>query len=53
MQNNFRNKQLYKLIGGAYSSVRKALKAAKQNAGKDDLIMVAGSVFVVAEVLQA
>lgn len=43
----------YKLIGGAYSSVRKALKAAKQHAGKDDLIMVVGSVFVVAEVLQA
>lgn len=41
----------YKLNGMAYPSVRKALKAAKRQAGKNDLILVAGSVFVVAEVL--
>ena len=41
----------FKLHGDTYSSVSKALKAAKKQAGKNDLIVVAGSVFVVAEVL--
>ncbi|HSY76572.1 MAG TPA: bifunctional folylpolyglutamate synthase/dihydrofolate synthase, partial [Bacteroidia bacterium] len=41
----------FKLHGNVYPSVRKALKAAQKQAGKNDLIMVAGSVFVVAEVL--
>ena len=41
----------YKLTGEVYPSVRKALKAAKKQAGKSDLILVAGSVFIVAEVL--
>lgn len=39
------------LSGKAYSSVRNALKAAKRNAGKKDLIYVGGSTFVVAEVI--
>lgn len=38
-------------IGNAYSSVKKALQAAKKIAHKDDLIYVGGSSFVVAEVL--
>jgi len=41
----------YKLKGEAYPSVNKALKAAQKQAGKNDLILVAGSVFVVAEVI--
>lgn len=41
----------YKLKGDAYTSVKDALKAAKKNAGKGDLILVTGSIFVVAEVL--
>ncbi|MGK0364039.1 MAG: dihydrofolate synthase/folylpolyglutamate synthase [Saprospiraceae bacterium] len=39
------------LKGRAYSSVKNALKAAKRKAGKDDLIYVGGSTFVVAEVV--
>lgn len=39
------------LKGKAYSSVRKALAAAKRKADKNDLILVCGSIFVVAEVL--
>lgn len=39
------------LIGKSYYSVRKALAAAKAKAGKDDLIYVGGSIFVVAEVI--
>ncbi len=41
----------FKLRGEAFSSVPHALKAAKKHGGKNDLIVVAGSVFVVAEVL--
>ena len=41
----------FNLNGEAYPTVRKALKAAKKQAKKDDLVLVAGSVFVVAEVL--
>jgi dihydrofolate synthase/folylpolyglutamate synthase len=39
------------LKGRAYSSVKNAFKAAKRNAEKDDLILVMGSIFVVAEVI--
>lgn len=39
------------LRGRAYSSVKNALKAARRNAKKDDLIYVGGSIFVVAECL--
>lgn len=39
------------LNGTSYASVKKAFKAAKKNATKDDLIFVGGSAFVVAEVL--
>lgn len=41
------------LHGRAYSSVRNALKAAKKQAGPEDLILVIGSIFVVGEVLPA
>lgn len=41
----------FKLKGEIYSSVKQAFKAAKQNASKKDLVLVAGSVFVVAELL--
>ncbi len=37
--------------GRAYASVKNALKAAKKAAAPDDLIVVIGSIFVVAEVL--
>lgn len=39
------------LQGSAYASVRRALAAAKRAAEKDDLIVVIGSIFVVAEIL--
>ena len=39
------------LQGRAYTSVKGALAAAKRAAGPEDLILVTGSVFVVAEVL--
>jgi dihydrofolate synthase/folylpolyglutamate synthase len=39
------------LNGELYPSVKKALKAAKHNATKKDMVLVAGSVFIVAEVL--
>ncbi len=41
----------YKLVGEAFSSVRKGLKAAKNQASKNDLIFIGGSTFVVAEAL--
>ncbi len=37
--------------GRAYTSVRRALAAAKQKAQPDDIIIIAGSIFVVAEVV--
>ncbi len=43
--------EAYQLAGKAYSSVKKALGSAKKNAGKNDLIFVGGSIFVVAEVI--
>ncbi len=42
---------MYGLKGKAYLSVKKALAAAKRKAGKDDLIYVGGSIFVVGEVI--
>ena len=39
------------LKGRAYSSVKNAFKAAKRTAEKEDLILVMGSIFVVAEVI--
>ena len=39
------------LNGEAYSSVNAALKAARNAAGKDDLVFVGGSNFVVAEII--
>ncbi len=41
----------YGLEGNAYESVGSALKFAKQCASNDDLILIAGSTFVVAEIL--
>ncbi len=37
--------------GKSYSSVKRALSAAKRKADKNDLVLVVGSIFVVAEVL--
>jgi len=39
------------LSGEAYSSVSAALKAAKKNALKEDLIFAGGSTYVVAEIV--
>ncbi|MEQ1745744.1 MAG: Mur ligase family protein [Saprospiraceae bacterium] len=39
------------LHGRAYRSVKNALKAARRAAGPDDLVVVTGSIFVVAEVV--
>ena len=39
------------LKGKTYTTVRKALAAAKRRAGEEDLIYVGGSIFVVAEVV--
>ncbi len=41
----------YGMKGRAYSTVKNALKAAKRAASPDDLIVVIGSIFVVAEVI--
>lgn len=41
----------YGLKGSTYSSVTKAFDAAIENAGKNDMIFVGGSTFVVAEIL--
>lgn len=41
----------HNLHGNAYESVSKAFEVAKQHANKDDFILIAGSTFVVAEVL--
>jgi len=39
------------LTGVAYSSVKAAYRAARKEAGRDDLVFIGGSTFVVAEVL--
>ena len=41
----------YELFGEVYRSVKSAYKAAREAAGKDDLIFIGGSAFVVAEVV--
>lgn len=41
----------FKLQGNSYKSVKAALKTARTNASKHDLLLVAGSVFLVAEVI--
>jgi len=41
----------YGLTGEAFDSVKKAMKAAQQRAGKNDLVFIGGSTFVVAEVV--
>jgi dihydrofolate synthase/folylpolyglutamate synthase len=43
--------QKHGLQGTAFSSVANALEAAKQAAGKDDLLFIGGSTFTVSEVL--
>ena len=43
--------QEFSLKGEIYSSVKEALKAAQNSAGINDLVMVGGSAFVVAEVV--
>lgn len=42
---------LFGLTGNSYPTVELAFKAAQSKAGKDDLIFVGGSTFVVAEIL--
>ena len=39
------------LKGNVYTDVNNALAQAKANAGKDDMIIVCGSVFLVGEVM--
>jgi dihydrofolate synthase/folylpolyglutamate synthase len=41
----------YGLQGGVYLSVKAALQGAQNNAGKNDLVFVGGSTFVVAEIV--
>ncbi len=43
--------QKFGLVGQAYSSVKDAFNSAKNNAGINDLILISGSTFVVAEVI--
>lgn len=43
--------KIFGLNGKAYSSVKKALAAARVKASKNDVIFVGGSIFVVAEIL--
>jgi folylpolyglutamate synthase/dihydrofolate synthase len=42
--------EAFGLVGECYPSVREALSVARANAGKDDLVFVGGSTFVVAEI---
>jgi dihydrofolate synthase/folylpolyglutamate synthase len=46
-----RKAESFGLSGDNYTSVKAALKAAQQGAGKNDLVFVGGSTFVVAEVI--
>ena len=41
----------YNLFGDAYSSVNSAIKNAKKNAEKNDLILISGSTFIIAEII--
>ncbi len=42
---------IHHLYGKCYTSIRKALASAKLSAGKNDLVLVTGSIFTVAEVI--
>jgi dihydrofolate synthase/folylpolyglutamate synthase len=42
--------ELYNLSGGKYEDVNTALRSAVEKAGTDDLILVCGSIFLIAEV---
>jgi dihydrofolate synthase/folylpolyglutamate synthase len=42
--------ELYNLSGGEYEDVNTALRSALEKAGTDDLILVCGSIFLIAEV---
>lgn len=42
--------ELYNLSGGEYEDVNTALRSAVEKAGTDDLILVCGSIFLIAEV---
>ena len=44
------NAQRFSLIGKYYADVNEALKVAVSNAGVEDLVIVCGSIFLVAEV---
>ena len=41
----------FSLMGRVFGSVKDALKAARNTAGPNDLVMVGGSTFIVAEVI--
>lgn len=41
----------YKLHGKAFTSVKEGIKSARKAAGKDDLVFIGGSIFVVGEAL--
>ncbi|MBC8047071.1 MAG: bifunctional folylpolyglutamate synthase/dihydrofolate synthase, partial [Fimbriimonadaceae bacterium] len=42
----------YNLTGSSYQSVKEAIQVARTNAGNNDIILVCGSIFVVAEALE-
>jgi dihydrofolate synthase/folylpolyglutamate synthase len=42
--------KIFELTGESFDDVNKAIDAAKQKAGSDDIIIVCGSVFLIAEV---
>ncbi len=51
-ENNLKQKAAdHGLMGNSYPTVKSALKAAKENSSKNDLIFIGGSTFVVAEVI--
>ncbi len=43
--------KVYHLFGNSYPTVKEALKSAKKNVNKNDVIFIGGSTFVVAEVV--
>jgi dihydrofolate synthase/folylpolyglutamate synthase len=45
------NAKKYNLIGDSYANPKLALSAAKYNASDDDIILITGSFFIVAEIL--
>jgi dihydrofolate synthase/folylpolyglutamate synthase len=51
-ENLLRNKALEKgLIGDSYRTTESALKSAKENAAENDMILICGSTFIVAELI--